>query len=564
MKLNRTGPRFNRDYYLGENRNWDIIEGHADSVSESVKVMREETKDALKKQEEAIQQIVVAEGQDSSPEVRTARVDVKGNSHELIDGRLKADYSYLNGKMDRRGVDPVDFGADPLGLQDSTAAITLAIEKAIKTGINKVSFGAGKFLYSNTINHPTNFHVEGAGIDVTTLLYTGDLIGYSMADMTNAISRASLKNLTIASQTQNASIGLYLRYFVNGSECENIEIKDFKTDFDLSKSWYAQFKNVRARSSKRTVETGIKIHKTDGEVNGVSFINMQAHNIAGRGFYIETGYGCSFISCQSEQTGEEAFYIAAGGGLVFIDPYVEKAGQSGISSSCFHIGGDKQLVAGLNITGGFFSAGKGQTTILIERSRDINIIGAKFEAVWTDVRPDFHVFATDKAESVNFMGSIFTSAAVADFSENVTVLSDKRNAPTFPKGINTPVVNTKKIVSSAIKEDGYGGLHLDSNVTTKELISKGSNPADKGKATFRYNRDTQKAEMLVEDNNGKWNKTGAGAFELPMDLLLKGALNFDGSTPSNTAGYVMYFDKTNHRLTFISDGVTYKIPLERV
>lgn len=564
MKLNRTGPRFNRDYYLGENRNWDIIEGHADSINESVKVIREETNETLKKQEETIKQIVVSQGQDSSVEVRSARVDVKGQTHELIGDRISADYAYLNYKLASRGVNPIDYGADPTGVKDSTTSIVLAIENAIKLGINKVSFPPGKFLYSNTINHPTDFHVEGAGIGITQLLYTGDLKGYSMADMTNAISRASLKNLTIASQKQSASIGLFLRYFVNGSEVENVEIKDFKTNLDLSKSWYAQLKNVRARSSLGTVETGIKIHKADGEVNGVSFINLQAHNIAGCGFYIETGYGCTFLSCQSEQTQQEAFYIASGGGLVFIDPYVEKSGTSMTMPIAFHIAGDKQQVAGLSIIGGLMSTGKGAHAVHVDRSRDVNILGTKFEAVWSDVRPDYHVFATEKAESVTFMGAVYTAGVIADFNERVTALSNRGRMLNIPAGIQTTNMEAKKITSSTIKEDGFGGLHLDANTSTKELIVKGSNPKTNGKGLFKYNQDTQKVEISVQDNDGKWGENGAGQIDLLTDVNMKGVLRFDGSIPAAAGEGGMYFDKHNGRVIIVMNGVPYKFLLERV
>ncbi|WP_179885235.1 glycosyl hydrolase family 28-related protein [Bacillus cereus] len=527
----------------------DVRGSLADGLEEVNRETEEATllsKDTKKKQEhletrwdEAISGIT------EDTEVIDARIDENGVNHKILKKRLDADSNANTQRLYRRGVDIVDFGADPTGNKDSTLAIKTAYAYA-GTVDKKVYIPAGVFMYSDTIIHPTEFHVEGAGYGIATLFYTGTGIAYKMSDVVGAISRAGLSKITIAGN-KTGEIGLYLRYLTNGTSIEDVEVRDFKTNIDFSKSWYSQFKNVRTKGGGQ--KKSWNIHQMDGQINGVSFITCQSHNAADIGFYIDVTHGCSFISCQSEQNGKEGFYIASGRGTIFEDIYTEQNGKVMSEPVSVNVSGDAIRCAGITFEGGLMLGQPNGYSLKIDKANDVIVMGTEFEVADANNRPKKHIYATENAKGVLFMGSVFSSAATYAFTDNVTILLDRDYKSKFPNGLETSDLVAKKIKTTNIDDDGNGLVKILARLLAKELAAYDPNDGQ-GLLSLKYSSTKNRGTVSVRDNSGVYENS-------PLEFLPPAQFNkpvkfVPGLKPNNPESGLAYFDSARGRLMIYS------------
>ncbi len=549
LQLYRTGIKWDREHRNNDNLNKsrieDAVNDNIQYLNDTLEIEKDLTKKAIEEQNKRIDNIIVNASGDSGIETIDARTDENGVTHELLKERLDSDSKYNKQRVYRRGVDIIDFGADPTGTRDSTLALKSAYAFA-GTVNRKVFVPAGKFIYNETIMHPTEFHVEGAGYGVSTLFYTGTGIAYKMADVVSAISRASLSKITIAGN-KTGEIGLYLRYLTNGSSIEDVEVRDFKTNIDFSKSWYSQFKNVRTKGGGQNKSWNI--HQMDGQINGISFITCQAHNSADIGFYIDVTHGCSFISCQSELNAKEGFYIASGRGTIFEDSYTEQNGLTMQEPISVNVAGDTIRCAGITFEGGLILGQPNGYSLKVDKANDVIVMGTEFEVADGSNRPKKHIYATENAKGVLFMGSVFSSAATYAFTDNVTVLLDRDYKSKFPQGIETNELITKKLITNLINEDGIGIVKILGRLLSKELTAY-DETGGQGLLSLKYSSTKNRGTVSVRDNAGVYENT-------PLEFLPPAQFNkavkfVPGPKPNNPESGLAYFDSIRGRLMIYS------------
>lgn len=145
----------------------------------------------------------------------------------------KVSYSMIQGAV----FNPLDYGADPTGVADSSTAIQAAIDAAYNAGGGEVFFPAGRYRIANTLKiqltYTPNVYIKLRGVSsgqatvVAANTYGSILVGetgYIMIEMSGGCN-TTFEDIGLIAGTSNAStIGIYLQRVnaVNGNGfCSN-------------------------------------------------------------------------------------------------------------------------------------------------------------------------------------------------------------------------------------------------------------------------------------------------------------------------------------------------------
>lgn len=162
--------------------------------------------DALDKQNNRINNLVVGANGDAMAEVKDSRVALDGTISELLSQRLDYDFGKLNKKIDdnfkylndkiERIVNVNDYGADPTGQKDST----LAFQKAFGEGHRHVHMTEGTYIISG-VKMPNYTILSGEGKGITYLRIADDApaetIGITNLNMDGTAEYIGVDNFTI-------------------------------------------------------------------------------------------------------------------------------------------------------------------------------------------------------------------------------------------------------------------------------------------------------------------------------------------------------------------------------
>lgn len=120
----------------------------------------------------------------------------------------------------------VGYGADPSGVQDSTAAINSAVTAAIAAGGGIVYLPPGTYLKSGAVNLSSNIVLKGAGKDITILKAKNNVLDAAGIAFSNFSTNVYIEDLTIDGNKINQTIEKYgiLTYKCSYCEFRNVKV----------------------------------------------------------------------------------------------------------------------------------------------------------------------------------------------------------------------------------------------------------------------------------------------------------------------------------------------------
>jgi len=206
----------------------------------------------------------------------------KGHLGDLktLHENVRDDLDYVDKKMPWIDVG-ADHGADPLGVQDITAAFQAAVDSLPSTG-GRVRLGRGIFRLDNTVNYyregaPFQVSIEGEGVLSTqihwygstsgTALYFQRVVGFSIKNLTleNKVAKGTTKGFHITSESPGSQTG--------PAVIENVRVIGFS-------------KNVHIGESGGEAASEFEYHSLDvrsGDygvyLEGSNSLNHQFHNL---------------------------------------------------------------------------------------------------------------------------------------------------------------------------------------------------------------------------------------------------------------------------------------------
>jgi len=158
-------------------------------------------------------------------------------------------YSMISGAV----VNVLDFGADPSGSADSTAAIQAAID-SITTGI--VYLPAGSYKITNTVSaNKSSINIVGAGTDATYLVATAALDGLTAIEINNgswndatntytssgtSIGSSSIQDLTLNGAATSGSTGIVFARATKQCHLTRVKVVQFDVGARMYGAWYSK------------------------------------------------------------------------------------------------------------------------------------------------------------------------------------------------------------------------------------------------------------------------------------------------------------------------------------
>jgi len=222
----------------------------------------------------------------------------------------------------------LDYGADPTGVADSTAAIQSAFDAS-----NNVFFPAGTYLISGTgLEYQTAYQkistITGAGADWVSLVYsgTGTLL------RPNTRGGVNIKGIKFEkSGSKGSSVGI--NWGANEySTLESCIVTGFAQGLNMSVGTGTDsFFNKIDSCFFTDCDYGIYMSVTTAgnlPSNSNTFINNKFSNMTNWGVYHDGGIKNTFIGCTFEGTGD-GLYLR-GNDCAVIGCYVEVSGGTGI------------------------------------------------------------------------------------------------------------------------------------------------------------------------------------------------------------------------------------------
>lgn len=274
----------------------------------------------------------------------------------------------------QESVSVLDFGADPTGVSDSTAAIQAAINVAASIG-GAVFFPSGIYLISSSLTNSANgvslIGVNGTAIwnGVTTVYQAGSVIIKKSTMTTDAIIntglRFSVHDLALVGQTGNTGDGISIQ---NGQSCviANVSVAKMGGSGIRLGTKSGSIGNVNGWilngvTSQYNGSHGVYIYdqSTSGgpNANGGTATALNVAGNSGDGLHIENGVYNTFTGLLSQQNTGYGVNVVGAVGLslynVFSGGDVESntAGQWSLGGNAVHltfIGGSTFVPATVN------------------------------------------------------------------------------------------------------------------------------------------------------------------------------------------------------------------------
>lgn len=255
------------------------------------------------------------------------------------------------------------FGADPTGVGDSTAAAIAVVDAARNSSIcNIAAFGKGTFTTTATIQLPSGDGIIIRGVGEQTIIdptSAGSEFDTFSAPNTVALGLI-LENMTIFSSPVGDSYCLNAALCRNGSIFQNLSLGRAGGTFGvngifLQAGFYVNFNNIQIREL-----SGIGFHakSLEDSVTGINavqasniYINGCNQNAVLEGVDPFTNLAFTFLNCTLENSVETSLTIEAFQSVDLINCYMEGNNSTALAGEATMISMNDSTV---NIFGGFY------------------------------------------------------------------------------------------------------------------------------------------------------------------------------------------------------------------
>jgi hypothetical protein len=277
--------------------------------------------------------LVISKGVYDGTLTEISRIMNAGGGAQYVPAGTGAVATTVQAKL-RESVSVLDFGADPTGVADSTAAIQAALDY----GVRRVFFPAGIYRITSTLTINQDAILEGDGgsgelnsslANTTNIYVDGNFDGFTLKETAPSYyGWLTMKNITIRKTggTANTNSGLKILYFAPHVILERVYCLGFNTGFNIYVG-IAQINSCEARdcitgyalrSTSMVVQNSYARLCTTGysvsECAYSAFISCAADEITGSAysFVATTGpfttrsvsFQCELISCGAEVSGK--------------------------------------------------------------------------------------------------------------------------------------------------------------------------------------------------------------------------------------------------------------------
>ena len=310
-----------------------------------------------------------------------------------------------------------DFGADKLGVLDSTASLQAAINYS-KQYQRSLFLPAGHYNITSTLCL-TNIEFYGQGQQITYLdCYMTNVDAAVFCNATNGIQDWNVHGIGIINKGTNVNVGF--KYGANitaiGSKFEDIFVKGFNTNIWMA---YLESANVINCNSLDAVTIGFYISAGSGndQTIGSKFSLCRSDNSGSYSWYLHALNNYRFENCEALHNGLYGFYTTPNScsALTFVNPDIEFTNSA-------------TLTVGMLIAGSGTLIENGQwsdisTPILLTNATYTTIIGGNPYQCGTAVNDATSVNTILFGGGLPRMDWTNTSTTFQDFRANVTTPS---------------------------------------------------------------------------------------------------------------------------------------------
>lgn len=227
-------------------------------------------------------------------------------------------------------VTPEFFGAKGDGVNDDSQYI----QEAINT--NEVVFlGSKTYVINETLMLNDKTKIIGSGMFNTVIQTNGEITALDLSNE-NAKQGVLLSDFAIYGVENSGnplSIGIDLKYFVNGSALRNIRIERMYDGIRIEKSWYSSFDNLFIRACERYGLHGITDSST-AQLNAISFRSLFIQQCK-TAVYLEGNWVSTtllFDSCTFEKSRKTGVITELVSPITFLNCYFESNYTDGATS----------------------------------------------------------------------------------------------------------------------------------------------------------------------------------------------------------------------------------------
>lgn len=212
----------------------------------------------------------------------------------------KVSYSMIQNNV----LSVVDYGADPTGINDSTAAIQAAIDAANNNQTIYLPAGAYKVTASIDLTGHEGIRLAGAGQRATQIVSTADAPVIKIAGSSTSVTNSTgVCDMTIrGSGNSNTSAHGVSFAWVNSCYLQNLVFFSCRHAMNFEHNFQTDVNNIRVYGTGAD-QSYIGVYMAETTLthidNAISANNINVQSVSGYGFRIINGQGSKFVNCEA-------------------------------------------------------------------------------------------------------------------------------------------------------------------------------------------------------------------------------------------------------------------------